>query len=75
MPATDTQPPAVDHPTYPPHQLATFELAGYAVSLKAPSRSSTGRTLCPPVRANLQARLNAVLAEQESRKRLGERRP
>jgi hypothetical protein len=67
---TDTQPPAVDHPTWPPSQLATFELAAYRRQLESAIAFFDRQDPVPPVRANLKARLDAVLAEQELRARV-----
>ncbi len=72
MPATATPAhvPAVDQPQHPLPALATFELAAYRRQLEAALAFSGARHPVPPVRAGLQARLDAVLAEQDDRARI-----
>ncbi len=72
MPATTVSAhvPAVDQPKHPLPALATFELAGYRRQLENAIAFSDAQHPVPPVRADLQARLDAVLAEQDDRARI-----
>jgi len=78
MPATATkpettpagQPPAVDQPKHPLHALTTFELRNYRHQIEHAITFFDTKNPVPPVREDLQAALDAVTAEQESRTRL-----
>ena len=72
MPATaaPAHVPAVDQPRHPLPALATFELVGYRRQLENAIAFFDARHPVPPVRADLQARLDAVLAEQDDRARI-----
>jgi hypothetical protein len=67
-PATVDPPP----PPHPLHALATFELTGYRRQLERALAFLARQDPVPPVRADLQARLDAVLAEQHDRQRLAD---
>ncbi len=77
MPTTDTaeQPPAVGKPKHPLHALTTFELADRRRELERAVAFFDTKDPVPPVRADMQASLDDVLAEQESRKRIADARP
>jgi len=68
--ATPAHVPAVEAPRHPLGALATFELAGYRRQLENAIAFSDAQHPVPPVRADLQARLDAVLAEQDDRARI-----
>ncbi len=72
MPATaaPAHVPAVDQPEHPLPALATFELTAYRRQLEAAIAFSDTQQREPPVQADLQARLDAVLAEQDDRARI-----
>jgi hypothetical protein len=74
MPTTDTaqQQLAVAQPEHPLHALTTFELGGYRRELERAIAFFDGKNPAPPARDELQARLDAVLAEQESRRRIAD---
>jgi hypothetical protein len=59
----------VDQPKHPLHALATFELCNYRRELERAIAFSDGKDPARPARADLQARLDAVLAEQDERAR------
>ena len=52
--------------------MTTFELRDYRRQLENAIASSGQQDPVPPARSRLQARLDAVLAEQESRTRLAD---
>jgi hypothetical protein len=62
----------VDQPRHPLHALATFELRDYRRQLESAIEFFDSKDPVPPARAGLQARLDEVLAEQESRVRLAD---
>jgi hypothetical protein len=71
MPTTTTpQAPAVDPPKHPLHALATFELRDYRRQLENAIACFDQQDPVPAARTELQAALDAVAAEQESRTRL-----
>ena len=72
MPATaaPVHVPAVDQPRHPLSALATFELADYRRQLERAIAFFDAQHPVPPVRADLQARLDAVLAEQDHHARI-----
>ncbi|MDQ2814296.1 MAG: hypothetical protein M3Z75_21115 [Actinomycetota bacterium] len=71
MPADAPGPaPRVDPPRHPLHALTTFELTAYRRQVETAIAFFDARHPVPAVRADLQAKLSAVLAEQEDRARL-----
>jgi hypothetical protein len=72
MPATaaSEQTPTVDQPKHPLHALTTFELRGYRRQLENAIEFFGKQDPVPGVRADLQAALDGVIAEQEDRARL-----
>jgi hypothetical protein len=72
MPATvaPPDPPAVDQPKHPLHALTTFELREYRRQLESAIAFFGTKDPVPPARSSLQARLDAVTAEEDDRKRL-----
>lgn len=60
----------VEQPKHPVHALTTFELRDYRRHLERAIVFFDGKDPVPAVRANLQAALDAVIAEQEDRKKL-----
>lgn len=75
MPTTDQaeQPPAVDQPRHPIGALTTSELATYRRELERAIAYFDRQDPVPPCRADLQAKLDLVIAECESRERVRER--
>jgi hypothetical protein len=72
MPATaaPAHAPAVETPRHPLPALATFELVGYRRQLENAIAFFDAQHPVPPVRGDLQTRLDAVLAEQDDRARI-----
>ena len=72
MPTTDTaqQPPAVAKPKHKLPELTTYELRDYRRELEKAIAFSDTQDPVPPVRADMQARLDAVIAEQDDRTRI-----
>ena len=71
MPTTTTkQTPAVDPPKHTLPALATYELRDYRSQLENAIAFFDRQNPVPAVRDDLQATLDAVTAEQESRTRL-----
>jgi hypothetical protein len=64
--------PGVAKPEHPLHALTTFELAGYRRQLEHAIAYVDRQDPVPPVRANLQAALDGVIAEQDDRKKLAD---
>ncbi len=60
----------VEQPKHPLHALTTFELRDFRHRLESAIAFLDAKSPVPPVRADLQARLNEVIAEQEDRKRI-----
>lgn len=60
----------VDRPKHPLHAMTTFELRDYRRELERAIALLDGPDPVPPVRRDLQARLDDVLAEQDERMRL-----
>jgi hypothetical protein len=60
----------MDEPKHPLHQLTTFELRDYRRQLEQAIGFFDQRDPVPPARDQLQAKLDQVLAEQESRRRI-----
>jgi hypothetical protein len=69
MPVT-SQAPEADQPKHPLCALTTYELRDYRRKLEQAIRFFDKQTPVPPARAQLRARLDAVLAEQDQRARL-----
>ncbi len=65
-----TDPVTVQQPKHPLHALTTFELRDYRHELERAIAFSSQQDPVSPVRADLQARLDAVIAEQDDRTRL-----
>ncbi|MGD0064430.1 MAG: hypothetical protein ABSB76_13435 [Streptosporangiaceae bacterium] len=71
MPTTTTQHvPPVDEPKHPLHALTTYELRDYRRQLENAIAFAGQQTPVPAIRDDLQAKLDAVTAERESRERL-----
>jgi hypothetical protein len=73
MPITTTtteQAPAVNQPKHPLYALTTYELLDYRRQLENAIAFSSWQTPVPGTRDDLQAKLDTVTAEQESRERL-----
>jgi hypothetical protein len=68
MPTADPVP--VESPKHPLHALTTFELRGYRRQLENAIAFFDKTDPVPPARDDLQARLDAVLAEQDDRANL-----
>ena len=66
--AASGQAPSVAQPKHPLHALTTYELAGYRRHLESAIAYFDRQDPVPPVRANLQAALDRVIAEQDDRK-------
>lgn len=64
----------VEPPKHPLHQMTTFELRDYRRQLEGAITFFDKQDPVPPARDRLQAALDAVLAEQESRTRLADAR-
>jgi hypothetical protein len=67
---TAVQAPPVDKPKHPLPALTTFELSGFRRQLQDAIAFFDAKDPVPAIRADLQAALDAVIAEQESRQRL-----
>ncbi len=72
MPITDTtQPPtAVEKPKHKLSELTTYELRDYRRELERAIAFLDTKNPVPPARADLKARLDAVVAEQDDRARI-----
>ena len=66
----DTDPATVQQPTHPLYALTTYELADYRRQLENALACLDRTDPVPPARGDLQARLDAVIAEQDDRTRL-----
>jgi hypothetical protein len=71
--AAPQQPPAVESPRHPLDALTTFELTRYRRELERAIAFFDAQDRVPPVRADLQARLDAVLVEEDVRGRMATR--
>ena len=69
MPTTE-QAPAVQQPKHPLHALTTYELRDYRRELENAIAFFDTTAPVPAARDDLQASLDAVTAEQESRTRI-----
>jgi len=54
------------------HALTTYELRDYRRQLESAIAYFDAKTPVPPARGGLQARLEAVIAEQDGRRRLAD---
>ncbi len=70
MPVTPAAPPTPGQPKHPLHAMTTFELRDYRHDLEQAIAFFDRQTPVPPASAELRARLDAVLAEQDERARL-----
>ncbi len=64
------QTPTVDQPKHPLHALTTYELAYYRRRLENAIAFLDKQDRVPAIRANLQAALDGVIAEQDDRARI-----
>jgi hypothetical protein len=60
----------IEPPKHPLHALTTFELTGYRRQLESAIAFIGTQDPAPSARADLQARLDAVLAEQDDREKI-----
>jgi hypothetical protein len=65
----------VEHPEHPVHALTTSELTYYRRRLENAIAYFDKQQPVPPARADLQAALDAVVAEQDDRARIARARP
>jgi hypothetical protein len=72
MPVTPTAPlaPGAGQPKHPLYALTTYELRDYRRELEQAIAFFDRQAPVPPAGAQLRARLDAVLAEQDERARL-----
>ena len=72
MPATvaSGQAPEVDTPKHPLHALTTYELAYYRRRLENAIAFLGKQDPVPAIRADIQAALDKVIAEQDDRARI-----
>jgi len=73
--STAEEPPAVAKPKYKIPELTTYELRDYRHALEkaiafAGEQNPAAPALADPALADLQARLDAVIAEQDDRARI-----
>jgi hypothetical protein len=68
--AASDQAPTVEKPKHPLHALTTYELTGYRRQLEHAITFFDQQQPVPPIRAVMQARLDAVTAEQNDRARI-----
>jgi len=66
------EPANIGQPKHPLHALTTFELRDYRRQLESAIAYFDAKTPVPPARGGLQARLEAVIAEQDGRRRLAD---
>jgi hypothetical protein len=71
---TDAESATVEPPKHPLHAMTTYELRDYRRQLEGAITFFGKQDPVPPARDRLQAKLDAVLAEQESRARLADAR-
>ena len=62
--------PRVSQPKHPLHAMTTYELRAYCRQLEDALAFFDAQDPVPAVRGGLQARLDDVMAEHESRKRI-----
>ena len=71
---TDAEPATVEPPKHPLPAMTTFELRDYRRQLEGAITFFDKQDPVPPAKDRLQATLDDVLAEQESRTRLADAR-
>jgi hypothetical protein len=64
------EPVTIKPPDHPLYALATFELVSYRRQLETAIAYFDAQDPVPPARGDLQAMLDAVLAEQDDRTRI-----
>jgi hypothetical protein len=64
------EPVAIEPPEHPLHALTTYELTYYRRRLENALAFLDKQDPIPPIRADLQAALDSVIAEQQDRARL-----
>lgn len=69
VPPMQTEPVAVDQPKHRLTQLTTYELRDHRRELERAIAFFDAEDPVPPARDRLQARLDAVIAEQDERAR------
>jgi len=70
-----TEPITVDRPPHPLAEMTTYELAGYRKDLQRAIAFFDRKTPVPAARGALQAKLDAVIAEQDERRRIAHPNP
>jgi hypothetical protein len=70
LPPMPTDSVTVEQPKHPLHALTTFELSDYRRQLESAIAFFDRKDPVPPARDRLQASLDAVLAEQEARRKI-----
>jgi hypothetical protein len=73
IPTMPTEPVTVEQPPHPLPALTTYELRDYRRQLESAIAFFDRQNPVPPARDRLQARLDAVVAEQEERARIASR--
>jgi hypothetical protein len=68
--AATPQTPAVEQPKHPLPALTTYELRDYRRQLESAIRYFESKDPVPAARDDLKAKLDEVIAEQESRHRI-----
>jgi hypothetical protein len=68
--AATQQTPAVEQPKHPLHALTTYDLAYYRRRLENAIAFLDKQDPVPPIRADLRAALEGVIAEQDDRARI-----
>jgi hypothetical protein len=68
--AATPQTPPVEQPKHPLHALTTYELAYYRRRLENAIAFLDKQDPVPPIRADLKAALDGVIAEQNDRARI-----
>jgi len=66
------EPATVEQPKHPLHALTTYELCDYRRQLESAIAFFGRQDPAPSARRDLQARLDAVLAEQDKRRKLAD---
>jgi hypothetical protein len=75
QPPAASEPTAVEPPKHPMHAMTTYELRYYRRQLETAIAFFDRQDPVPPARRRLQARLDAVLTEQDDRRKLADARP
>jgi len=71
---TAEQPPQVEKPPHKLSELTTYELCDYRRALEQAIAFFDKQSPVPPARADMHARLDAVIAEQDDRARIAHAR-